>query len=173
MKSNARHQWILLAPTLFVVLASLCTCASSAAPQAGGQPSGQPQGRLAGPYAAPTSEPTIKVQTVIANWITCISFTPDGKRIVTGSNDLSVRVWDAVSGKELRYFEGHSGRVRDLGISRDGRLAVTAGMWDGTARLWDLETGLELHVFNLKGKTVPTAGSPARAGRAACRGCQS
>jgi len=40
--------------------------------------------------------------------ITAVGFSPDGKRIVTGSWDQTARVWDADTGKELRRLTGHT-----------------------------------------------------------------
>jgi WD40 repeat protein len=152
MNVHACHRYASLTGFTIAALIILASCASTET-MAGSEP----QGRVAGSYAAPASEPTIKVVTGISNMVCCIGFTPDGKRIVTGSNDTSLRVWDVETSKELRYFQGHNRRVSDLGISSDGKLAVTAGMWEGAVRLWDLERGLELHVFRMEDKIIPTA----------------
>ena len=42
------------------------------------------------------------------NWVTSVSFSGDGKQVVSGSEDNTVRVWDVESGAELRKFEGHT-----------------------------------------------------------------
>jgi hypothetical protein len=47
----------------------------------------------------------------------------------------------------LRKFEGHTGRVMCLAVSRDGTRALSGGA-DKTVRLWDVETGTCLHVFD-------------------------
>src|SRR5262249_26483838 len=39
-------------------------------------------------------------------WVHSIAYSPDGKRLVTGEQDRSVRVWDAATGKELFLLEG-------------------------------------------------------------------
>jgi WD40 repeat protein len=47
----------------------------------------------------------------------------------------------------VRLFEGHTGPIRRMAVSPDGRLLLSAGGWpygDGTARLWDIHTGKEL-----------------------------
>jgi WD40 repeat protein len=74
-------------------------------------------------------------------------FTPDGRRIVSGSGDLygvskdnSIRVWDVETGQELLRCEGHSQHVWDLDVGPEGRYAVSGGH-DGTLRVWNLTTG--------------------------------
>jgi WD40 repeat protein/serine/threonine protein kinase len=70
-------------------------------------------------------------------------FSPDGKRIVTASNDGTARVWDAQSGQLLTEPLKHTSIVCTAQFSPDGKRIVTASN-DGTARLWDACTGREL-----------------------------
>src|SRR5262249_6572389 len=63
------------------------------------------------------------------------SYSPDGKRIVTGSEDLVVRLWDALSGRELLQLKGHTDGVLSAVFSPSGRSILT-GSEDHTARLW-------------------------------------
>jgi tricorn protease-like protein len=74
------------------------------------------------------------------------SFSPDGRRALTGSKDGTARLWDIATGKELRCFV-HPNRVEGVSFSHDGRRAVS-GCEDGAVRLWDLETGKEIRRFN-------------------------
>src|SRR5262249_44014012 len=75
------------------------------------------------------------------------AFSPDGTRIVTASDDKTVRIWDATTGKEITVLRGHDEAVLFAAISRDGRRVVTASA-DKTARIWDLATGKEIAVLN-------------------------
>ena len=78
--------------------------------------------------------------------------TPDGARIVTGSDDKTARVWDASTGAGLFQLEGHKGAVRGVAVTPDGARIVT-GSADNTARVWDASTGAEL--LRLEGHTGP------------------
>ena len=70
------------------------------------------------------------------------SFSPDGRTVVTASDDKTARLWDAASGKELQRLT-HDDGVHAASFSPDGRTVVTASK-DKTARLWDAASGKEL-----------------------------
>ncbi|HET7384913.1 MAG TPA: TIR domain-containing protein [Pseudolabrys sp.] len=95
------------------------------------------------------------------------SFSPDGRRIVTASEDNTARVWDAQTGEAIHILEGHTGSVRAAAFSPDGRRVVTAST-DHTARVWNLETGKQSAIiehgapvrsatFSPDGRSVVTA----------------
>ncbi len=60
----------------------------------------------------------------------------DGKTLVTGSADRTVRVWEVETGKEIAKLTGHSGPVLCLAVSPDGKL-LCSGSSDQTIRVWD------------------------------------
>src|SRR5688500_8413418 len=68
-----------------------------------------------------------------------VCFSPDGRRVLTGSDDGTAKVGDALTGKELLSIELESGSVKSVALSPDGRRAVTGG--DGTVQVWDADTG--------------------------------
>ena len=74
--------------------------------------------------------------------VSSVSFSADGRRVVSGSNDKTVRVWDAVSGEcVLGPLEGHTSWVTSVSFSGDGRRAWCPGRRDKTVRVWDAVSG--------------------------------
>jgi len=69
--------------------------------------------------------------------VTAAAFSPDQKRVVSGSEDGTVRLWDIESGKEVSPRPGHTQAVHCVALSQDGRYALTGGA-DKSIRLWDL-----------------------------------
>jgi hypothetical protein len=69
-----------------------------------------------------------------------VAFSPDGRRIVSGSSDRSVRVWDASSGQVVSTLKGHEDWVRSVAFSPDGR-RIVSGSNDGSVRVWDASSG--------------------------------
>ncbi|KAJ7238833.1 WD40-repeat-containing domain protein [Mycena haematopus] len=73
-----------------------------------------------------------------------VVFSPDGKRIVSGSYDKTVRIWDAETGAKLRdLLGGHTDLVTSVAFSPDSK-RIVFGSSDKTVRIWDAETGAEL-----------------------------
>jgi len=88
------------------------------------------------------------------DWITAIASTPENPdMILSASRDRSLIVWTLNSGGDgealgapKRSLHGHSHFVQDVVISSDGQFALS-GSWDGTLRLWDLNTGETTKTF--------------------------
>jgi WD40 repeat protein len=74
------------------------------------------------------------------------AFSPDGQRIVSGSWDKIIRLWDAVTGAALQTLEGHSSEVSSIAFSPDGQ-RIVSGSGDKTVKLWDAMTGAVLQTL--------------------------
>src|SRR5262249_22091346 len=74
------------------------------------------------------------------SWVTSVAVSSDGKHIASASGDGTVKLWDAVTGQEIRTLRGHAGEVTNVTFSPDGRLLASAGA-DGTVRLWRIDDG--------------------------------
>ncbi|KIM73866.1 hypothetical protein PILCRDRAFT_801778 [Piloderma croceum F 1598] len=73
--------------------------------------------------------------------ILSISFSPDGKRIVSGSRDKSIRVWDAETGEMVSGpFEGHTDQVWSVAFSPDGK-RIVSGSKDKSIRTGEMVSG--------------------------------
>lgn len=67
------------------------------------------------------------------------AFSPDGRCIVYGSNDRTLRVWDAKTGQAAcAPFKGHGDSVMSVMFSPNGK-CIVSGSQDQTIRVWDAE----------------------------------
>jgi WD40 repeat protein len=74
----------------------------------------------------------------------------------SGSVVAPLLVWDAKTGRLLRSLKGHGAPVLSVAISADGKQAVS-GSQDGTAKVWNAETGRELHTLKHNTEVVSVA----------------
>ena len=73
-------------------------------------------------------------------WIGAMTFTPEGKTLITGSRDTTIKLFEMPKVIEKKTLTGHTGWVRSLAVSPDGKVLVSAGD-DQTMKFWDLTTG--------------------------------
>ncbi len=70
--------------------------------------------------------------------MTSVAFSPDGHRIVSGSDDNTVRLWDAATGQPIgQPLTGHNAPVASVAFSPDGK-RIVSGSDDHTLRLWPM-----------------------------------
>lgn len=78
-------------------------------------------------------------------WITAVAPSPDGTRVLTGSDDHTAKLWN-LDGEVAQTFAGHSKGISSVAFSPDGKRLLT-GSFDHTAKLWDLN-GRTVHTFS-------------------------
>ncbi len=125
------------------------TAAGLRAPDRGGKPSPQAKPRtdvLGDPLPAGAVARLGTTRGWHARNLSALALSPDGKLLVTRAADDRVRLWEAVTGKELHAFGGPHGSpgLWSFAFAPDGKTLVTAGA-DGMLRFWDPATGRERH----------------------------
>jgi WD40 repeat protein len=85
----------------------------------------------------------IQTLTGHSGWVTAIAFSPEGKQVASGSDDETIKLWDATTGDLQQTLTGHSGPVRAVAFSRDGK-QIASGSDDQTINLWDIDEALKV-----------------------------
>jgi hypothetical protein len=86
--------------------------------------------------------------------VSSVAISPDGRRIVSGSNDRTLKIWDADTGQDLLSLKGHTWVVSSVAFSPDGQRIATASL-DNTISVWDAGGGADL--LWLKGHSRPVS----------------
>lgn len=73
--------------------------------------------------------------------IRTLVFSPDGRSLMTGSWDNTIKLWDVASGA-LLWSDWHASNLASVAFSPDGRLFATSGGTDATVHLWDFHSGI-------------------------------
>ena len=82
-----------------------------------------------------------------------VAYSPDGKTIVTGSDDGTLKIWNAKTGLLIKTLAGHTDYVTSVAYSPDGK-TIASGELGKTIKLWNAQTG-ELIRNLMKGRKVP------------------
>lgn len=84
-----------------------------------------------------------------AGEITKLKFFPSGEALISGSQDMQVKIWSVKDGSNPRSLIGHKATITDIAIIDRGRNVLSASL-DGTIRLWECGTASTVHTFNRK-----------------------
>jgi WD40 repeat protein len=91
-----------------------------------------------------------KLETVVQRGhyasVKSVAFTPDGKFLLSGSRDKTIKLWELATGRELRSYLGHTSTINDIAVSSDGKFFISSCA-DETARMWNIESGELIRTF--------------------------
>ena len=88
-----------------------------------------------------------------SGWVHSVAFSADGKWLVSGSEDKTLRVWEVGSGKCINTLQRPSDRIRAVAVSPDGQFLASGGD-DSQVMLWHLPTQRRLQDISVKGSRV-------------------
>jgi serine/threonine protein kinase len=106
--------------------------------------------RIHTPSPTPTSPPlgtTLYTYGSFTSKIRVLAWSPDGKRIGGGSDDYTVQVWDATTGKTVTIYRGHSSFVEGVSWSPDSK-RIASGSADATVQIWEPNTGNLIYTYH-------------------------
>lgn len=78
-----------------------------------------------------------------ADRVSSLSFSPDSRLVVSGSDDKTIRLWEVYSRMEIMRLKGHDGGINAVSFSPDGHY-IASGSGDGSVKLWDVSSGMEI-----------------------------
>jgi WD40 repeat protein len=102
------------------------------------------------PTLTPPGEQLLRTLRGHTERVTAVAVTSDGKQVISGSADNTLKVWNLETGEELFTLRGHTLPITSVAVTPDGKLAIS-GSWGKTLKVWDLEARKEL--FTLIGHT--------------------
>ncbi|KAL3229997.1 26S proteasome regulatory subunit RPN14 [Nakaseomyces bracarensis] len=88
--------------------------------------------------------------------VTVVKLFPSGEVILSGSNDMQLKIWSIADGSNPRTLRGHTGAITDAILIGKGRNILSAST-DGSVRLWELGSGEMIHKFTRRENKLDSA----------------
>lgn len=89
---------------------------------------------------------TIKAHSGWLEGVRAVAISPDGQIIADGSEDNTIKLWNATTGEEICTLLGHCHFVRAIAFSPNGQTLIS-GSEDKTIKLWNVHTGQEIRTL--------------------------
>ena len=86
--------------------------------------------------------------------VNCLTFSLDGTLLVSGGNDMTVKLWDMQTGGVINTFHGHTDDIWSVSISVDSTM-VASGSDDNTIHLWNVQTRECFQIIKATGNDQP------------------
>ncbi|THU82460.1 WD40 repeat-like protein, partial [Dendrothele bispora CBS 962.96] len=87
--------------------------------------------------------------------VNSVAYSPDGRYIVSGSWDKTIRIWDSQTGQPVGHpLQGHTREVNSVAYSPDGRYIVS-GSHDKTVRVWDSQIHHHINQYLMRNQNLP------------------
>ena len=80
--------------------------------------------------------------------VNCIIFYKNYKRLITASEDSTIRIWNLERNREKTILRGHANGIYCLDVTSDEKLLLSGGV-DKTVRIWDIKLKKQLHIFKI------------------------
>jgi WD40 repeat protein len=87
-------------------------------------------------WDAATGAEVDRISQIGGEWVSVLSFSPDGRRLVSGGSDGKINIWDMETGLNLLTLSGHKSWLWQARFSPDGGRIVSCSR-DRTLRIWD------------------------------------
>jgi WD40 repeat protein len=103
-------------------------------------------------WVADTGRPVQALRNLV-DAVYALGFSPDGKRLATGGDDRTLRVWDLAAGNELFTGTGHDARIWQIVYHPGGEWIASAGN-DRMVRIWDAAAGQQRQALSVPGEGI-------------------